>query len=163
MLTVLEEKLAEAHGLAMAATSVVLEVEDRVADPELLADVAAIVREAEATRARCLELERSYGDALATELLAHANLTHEHVADLTAAWFVAGTDPLSAWGFLVMAEAGELAAWSVVAELAARSGRTEVGELAAWALPLHEGHLATALSGAVRLAASFHPAAPRWG
>ena len=95
MLTVLQEKLAEAHGLAIAAAVVVDKVEERTLDLELRRRLWAMQEEAAEVRARCLEIERGLG--LADELLAHANLTREHAADLAAAWFKAGTSPLRAW------------------------------------------------------------------
>jgi hypothetical protein len=163
MLTVLQQKLAEAHGLALAASAVTRKVEERVDDPELVRLLHGLHRDADETRARCLLVERGFGAELATDLLHHANSTHHRGADLVGAWFKAGTDPLSAWGFLAMGEAGEVAAWSAVASLAARSEQTEVAELAAWALPVQERHLDAVLAGSLRLAAVFEPAAPRWG
>ena len=96
-------------------------------------------------------------------MLAHANSTSEKGADLLGAWFKAGTDPLRAWTFLAMGEAGEVAAWSAVGELAGRHPHEGVRELALWALPVQETHLRIALEGAVTLAAALEPAAARWG
>lgn len=163
MLTVLQQKLAEAHGLAVAATAVARKVEERVDDPELVQMLHGFQREAEETRARCLIVEGGFGEELATELLQHANSTHHRGADLVGAWFKAGTDPIAAWSFLAMGEAGEVAAWSAVASLAERGEEEAVLELAAWALPVQERHLELALTASVRLADLFQPAAPRWG
>jgi hypothetical protein len=162
-LTVLQQKLAEAHGLALAATAVARTVEERVEDPELGRLLHGLQRDAEETRARCLLVEQGFGEELATELLQHANSTHHRGADLVGAWFKAGTDPITAWTFLAMGEAGEVAAWSAVASLAERSGEGAAVELAAWALPVQERHLEAVLAAAVRLADAFEPSAPRWG
>ena len=158
MLTVLQEKLAEAHGLAIAAAVVVDKVEERTLDLELRRRLWAMQEEAAEVRARCLEIERGLG--LADELLAHANLTREHAADLAAAWFKAGTSPLRAWSFLAMGEAGEVATWAAVDAMA---DADRIAELAAWALPLQRRHLELALDGAAQLARQADPQAPRWG
>jgi len=163
MLSVLQEKLAEAHGLALAASTLTMKVADRVEDGGLRLQLHDLRRDAEETRARCLEAERKFGPELAEELLAHANKTNERAADLAGAWFKAGTGPLAAWSFLAMGEAGEVAVWSALDVLAARAADRAVAELTAWALPIQRRHLEVALEGAVRLADSADPAAPRWG
>ena len=119
--------------------------------------------DADDTRARCLALERSYGQELADELLAHANTAKEKAADLADAWFKAGTSPLAAWTFLAMGEAAEVAVWLAVQTLAAKAEEGAVLRLAAWALPVQRRHLDTALSGVARLAELRDPTGPRWG
>jgi len=161
MLTVLEQKLAEAHGLAMSASVVVGKVAERVEDGALLAELERMREDAEETRVRCLLVEKPR--PAFEELRAHANSTHETGADLIGAWFKAGTDPLRAWTFLAMGEAAEVAMWSAVAALAARGGDDDVAELAAWALPVQKRHLSAALDGAVVLSTAFDPAGARWG
>jgi hypothetical protein len=162
MLTVLQEKLAEAHGLAIAAGAVTGLVSERTEDGELRRVLEELLADAEETRARCLEVERALG-LIAREVLAHANTTNEKAADLAAAWFTAGTDPLAAWSFLAMAEAGEAATWSAVEALAVRSPLADATALAGWALPVQRRHLELALQGVDRLAELADPQAPRWG
>jgi hypothetical protein len=163
MLTVLQEKLAEAHGLAIAASVVTAKVAERVSEPGLLAGLSTLRDDADETRARCVLVERSLPDELYDELRAHATSTHEAAADLVGAWFKAGTDPLRAWSFLAMGEAAEVAAWHAVSSLAARAEADDVAKLAAWARPVQQSHLAFALDGATALAESFDPVGPRWG
>jgi hypothetical protein len=158
MLSVLQEKLAEAHGLAIAASVVVDKVEERTLDLELRRRLWAMQEDAAEVRARCLAVEEQLG--LQDELLAQANTTREHAADLAAAWFKAGTSPLRAWTFLAMGEAGEVATWAAVEALANSDG---VSELAAWALPLQRRHLELALDGAEQLARQADPDGPRFG
>lgn len=155
-LTVLEQKLADAHGLAIAATVVTRKLEDAVDDVTLRGELRAMRRDAEETRARCLRLENDGQRA-------HANTVAERALDLCGAWFKAGTDLLSAWSFLAMGEAAEVTTWAAVAELALQAGDAGVAELAAWALPVQQQHLATALGGAVRLAGLVDALAPRFG
>jgi hypothetical protein len=163
MLTVLQQKLAEAHGLALAASAVTAKVAERIEDRGLLDALEGMHAEAEETRARCLLVERSLPEELFDELRAHANTTHETASDLVGAWFKAGTDPLRAWGFLAMGEAAEVATWSAVGVLAVGADEERVMELAAWALPVQKRHLELALAGAVVLAQGFDPVGPRWG
>ena len=163
MLSILEEKLAEAHGLAMAATVVTAKVEERIALDSLRSDLEEMRRDAEEARARCVRVEESLGEELATELLAHAISTKERSADLLPAWFKAGTGPLRAWVFLVMGEAAEVATWTALSRLAASADANGIRELAEWGLPVQRRHLRTALEGADTLAAAADPDAPRWG
>jgi hypothetical protein len=162
-LTVLETKLADAHGLAIAAAEATRLVEARIGDAGLRGDVRTMRREAEATRARCLEVEATLGEQVAVELLMHANTVAERASDLAGAWFRAGTDPLSAWSFLAMGEAGEVTTWAAVAALAVRARAAAIAELAEWALEVQQRHLEVALTGAVRLAELEEPASPRFG
>jgi hypothetical protein len=159
---VLQEKLAEGHGLAMAAADVTEKVEARVLERELVVELARMREDANETRARCLALEQALGEEVATEMLAHANSTHAKASDLAGAWFKAGTDPLRAWSFLAMAEAGEVAVWSAVTTLAVAGGGGPA-ELAAWALPVQERHLDAALAGVQLLAQHANAVGPRWG
>lgn len=163
MLTVLQEKLGEGHGLAIAAAVTVDRVERRLLNRELRRDLDTMRLDANELRARCLEAEAWFGDEAATEILAHANTIAEKAADLAGAWLKAGTGPLAAWSFVAMGEAAEVAAWAALDVLAARDGSVPVAELAGWALPVQRRHLQLALDGAVVLAGELEPGAPRWG
>jgi hypothetical protein len=162
-LTVLQEKLAEGHALAIAATAVTQKVEALVDDDLLVTELGTMRREAEETRARCLAVEASFGPELEQAMLAHANTTKEKAADLARAWLKAGTGPLAAWSFLAMGEAAEVATWSAVATLARKAPTGPIAELAGWAVEVQTRHLEAALAGAIRLAALADPAAARWG
>jgi hypothetical protein len=162
MLTELQEKLAEAHGLAIAAAVVTEKVAAVTPDHELKLELHTLRADADETRARCRALERRFEPNLSDELLAHVNATKEKAADLANAWFKAGTGPLAAWSFLAMGEAAEVAVWSALEILAAKA-EDEVLELAVWALPIQRAHLDTAFSGAVRIAERRNPSGARWG
>jgi hypothetical protein len=161
MLTVLQEALAEAHGLAIAASATVDRVGRRMADRDLRRRLDELRLDAAEARARCLDAERSFGDEPAAEVLAHANTVSDRTADLAGAWFRAGTGLLAAWTFLAMGEAGEVAAWSSLRLLAEREGR--LVELAEWGLEVQRRHLELALDGVELIAAQLEPAAPRPG
>ena len=164
ILTELQEKLAEAHALAMAAAVVTEKVEAIVPDAELRHDLRRLRADAAETRSRCLAVEARWGDEAATAMLEHVNTTKEKAADLAGAWFKAGTGPIASWSFLAMGEAAEVALWSAVGTLAAKS-RDGVGveELSAWALAVQTDHLETALRGAIRLAKLVDADGPRFG
>jgi hypothetical protein len=163
MLSVLQEKLGEAHGLAMAAAVVTEHVQGRTDDSALSIELRRMREDAEEARARCLAAEREFEPERADEILAHANTTKEKAADMLGVWFKAGTGPLAAWSFLAMGEAAEVATWSALARLALRADPEGIGELALWGLPVQERHLQVALDGAARLAELADPHAERWG
>jgi len=164
MLTELQEKLAEAHGLAMAAGVVTEKIEALVPDPELRHDLRQLRTDGGETRARCLAEESRFGEGAAREMLEHAQTTKEKGADLAGAWFKAGTGALTAWAFLAMGEAAEVAVWSAIGTLARKSaGAGSVEELAAWAVDVQARHLEIALEGSIRLAQLLDADAPRWG
>jgi len=163
MLTVLQEKLAEAHALAIAAGTVVANVEQRVADPALRQELRALRDDADETRARCAAAEQAFGNEAGPELLRHLNTARARAFDLAGVWFKAGTGPLSAWTFLAMGEAAEVATWAVITELARREPDEEVALLAEWALPVQQRHLEVALRGAARLAEQATRPGPRLG
>ena len=140
MLTVLEQTLAEAHGLAIAAAETVDRVAERVGDPEPLRVLDELRLDAREVRARCIELE---GD----EQLAHANTVAARAADLANAWFKAGTGPREAWAFLAMSEAGEVATWTALCSLADE----RLSELAEWGLELQRRHLELVLQSSGRI------------
>ena len=135
MLTVLQEKLAEAHGLAIASSVVAAKVEEQTRDSRLVRDLGLMRLEAHETRERCLAAEQAFGEDHAAEMLAHANSTSLTGADLLGAWFKAGTDLLKAWVFVAMGEAGEVAAWTAV-RLLADGAEPAVRELSEWSLPV---------------------------
>jgi hypothetical protein len=162
VLTILQEKLAEAHGLAIAAEVVTEKVEGQTDGAHLIRDLGLMRLEVRETRERCLAAEQSFGAGPAAEMLAHANSTSLKGADLIGAWFKAGTDALAAWTFVAMGEAGEVAAWTAVRELSDTEA-PNVRALAEWALPVQERHLQIALAAVAGLATSADPAAPRSG
>ena len=147
MLDTLQETLAEAHGLAIAATTIVTRVEQIVPHGSLRYRLRAMRDDAEETRARCRQVERTYAAELADASRAHAISIDEKVADLVNAWFKADTGPLAAWAFLAMIAAGEVATWRAITQLAAQTGRDDepLRAFAAWAQPVHESHLELAL------------------
>jgi hypothetical protein len=162
-LTVLQAKLADAHGLAIAAADATRLVETRIEDAALRGILRTMRRDAEETRVRCLEAEAAFGEEVAREMLSHANTVAERASDLAGAWFKAGTDPPSAWSFVAMGEAAEVTTWVAVTALALQAQAAGVAELADWALPVQQRHLELALGGALGVAERERATADRFG
>lgn len=151
-LTPLQEKLAEVHGLALAAPSVLARVEARVDDEALRVALRALEVDARDVQGRCARVAAGWGEEAYWDVLAHAATVERKAGELAQAWFRAGTDAVQAYELLAMAETAELAA--TLALQALGEGHGEVAELAAWALAVQERHLRAALDGCVRCAAS---------
>ncbi len=161
MLTILQEKLAEAHGLGIVATEVASRIANLTGELAGGRELETMREESEETRARCLRAEEHLPPELADEMRAHTATAHEKGVDLIGAWFKAGTDRLRAWTFLAMVEAAEVAAWIVVEALAARTDDSEISDLARWALPVQRRHLATAFESLAALTSGLDPVDPR--
>jgi hypothetical protein len=161
----LQESLAEAHGLAIAASTVMTRVEQLTPGGSLRSRLREMRNDAEETRARCQQIERAYGAELADASRAHAISIDEKVADLVNAWFKADTGPLMAWTFLAMTVAGEVATWRAISELAAQTSPDgeSIRGFAAWAQPVHESHLELALEGSSLLGRMLAPHATHGG
>jgi hypothetical protein len=158
----LHETLAQAHGLAISATSAVDQVERCVLDGWARDQLEQVRSDLDATRARCLTVEQSIGDPSAAEILAHVQTTRQHGADLVDAWFKAGTSPIEAWAFLTAALAAEVATWRALDGLLRDAAPPDgIAELVGWALPLHEGRLQEILDASQRLGHVLDGAASR--
>ena len=162
MLTVLQQKLAEAHGLAIAAAAVTRTVEARIEDADLRRELRSMRDNAEETRARCLRVERQLPEELFDELRAHATSTQRR--------------PPISWGVV---QGRYRPAPRVELPRDGRGGRgrrvdggrrpgharrrRRRGRAAAWALPVQKRHLETALDAIAPLSTTFDPVGPRWG
>jgi hypothetical protein len=156
-LTPLQEKLAEVHGLALAAPAVLARVEARVDVEALRAELRALSVDARDVQRRCARVAAAWGEDAYWDVLAHAASVERKAGELANAWFRAGTDGVQAYELLAMVEAGEVAA--TLALQVHGEGDGEVAELAAWALAVQERHLQAALDGCVRAAAGAGSAA----
>ena len=164
MLTVLQQKLAEAHGLAIAAAAVTRTVEARIEDADLRRELRSMRDDAEETRQRCLRVERAAAGGASRRAARARDLERTRRPPISSG---RGSRPVrtrSARGASsTMGEAGEVAAWTAVAALAMRGDDGDVAELAAWALPVQKRHLETALDAIAPLSTTFDPVGPRWG
>jgi hypothetical protein len=156
-LTVLQEKLAVAWGLALAAATLTEKVDDRTPDRALRLELSRMRSDAVETQSRChAEAARLPVDVF-DELRATAQRTKNHAGELSVIWLKSGTDPVGAWTFLAMGEAGEVAAWLAVTQLAEEAANAPLLELARWSLEIQQAHLESALAGTTALAAAERP------
>jgi hypothetical protein len=158
-LTVLEEKLAEVIGLAMAAQGATEKVEKLTDDEELAAKLEQMREEARETEERGTE----YADDLEgkkTAVLDKARETKTEATEMMSTYLGEDADDLDGFEFLTMAEAGEVGHWSILGKLSERAGEQRLSELVQWALPIQERHFEDVKQGSLKLAAEEDPSSP---
>jgi hypothetical protein len=158
-LTMLEVKLAEVTGLAMAAQGAGEQVAGLVEDDELKETLDLMVGEAKETEERCTNLAEDL-NGKKTAVLDKARETKQEATEMMRTYLGSDADGLDGFEFLTMAEAGEVGHWSVLEVLGLKAGRPEIRQLVGWAKPIQERHLHFALEGSLRLAAQEDPNAP---
>ena len=158
-LTVLDDKLGEVMGLAMAAKGATQKIAKLVDDDELVAELDRMREEAAETETRCEELAATR-DGRKTAIRDKARETKGEATEMMSTYLGEDAEGLDGFEFLVMAEAGEVGHWEVLGTLGEKAGDPAVRELVAWALPIQERHLAAARQGALRLAAEEDPNGP---
>jgi hypothetical protein len=158
-LTVLESKLGEVMGLAMAAqgaTEKVAKLVEEEGDGELLQTLEQMRREAEETEQRCLERADQF-DGKKTAILEKAREVKQEATQMMRTYLGNDADALDGFEFLTMAEAGEAGHWSIVEVLAQRARDARTSTLAAWAKPIQERHFQGVKEGSLKLAGSEDP------
>jgi hypothetical protein len=158
-LTVLESKLGEVMGLAMAAqgaTEKVAKLVEEEGDGELLQTLEQMRREAEETEQRCLERADQF-DGKKTAILEKAREVKQEATQMMRTYLGNDADALDGFEFLTMAEAGEAGHWSIVEVLAQRARDARTSTLAAWAKPIQERHFQDVKEGSLKLAGSEDP------
>ena len=158
-LTVLEEKLGEVLGLAMAAQDATSKVEKLTEDESLAQTLQRQRDEAEQTEERCTTLAERL-DGKKTAVLDKARETKGEATEMMKTYLGEDSDALDGFEFLTMAEAAEVGHWSVLRKLNERASQEGLGELIAWALPIQERHFKEALDGSVELAGQEDPNKP---
>jgi len=158
-LTVLEEKLGEVLGLAMAAQDATSKVEKLTEDESLAQTLQRQRDEAEQTEQRCTTLAERL-DGKKTAVLDKARETKGEATEMMKTYLGEDSDALDGFEFLTMAEAAEVGHWSVLRKLNERASQEGLGELIAWALPIQERHFKEALDGSVELAGQEDPNEP---
>jgi len=155
-LTVLEEKLAEVLGLAMAAKAATEKVSRLTDEPQLGSMLQRMHEEADETQSRCTDVAGEI-DGKKTAILEKARETKSEGSEMMDTYLGDDADALDGFEFLTMAEAGEVGHWSVLRKLSERAGRDDVQQLVDWALPIQERHYQDVLAGAVELAGAEDP------
>jgi hypothetical protein len=158
-LTVLEEKLAEVLGLAMAAQDATDRIKGMTEDDELSQTLDRMREEAAQTEERCTGLAEEL-EGKKTALLEKARETKAEATDMMRTYLGEDADALDGFEFLTMAEAAEVGHWSVLQKLNERANKEALRELIDWALPIQEGHFKEALDGSLELAGQEGPDEP---
>jgi hypothetical protein len=155
-LTVLEEKLAEVIGLAMAAQGATEKVESLTEDEELTQQLERMREEARETEERGTAYAEDL-DGKKTAVLDKARETKAEATEMMSTYLGDDADDLDGFEFLTMAEAGEVGHWSVLGKLNEKAGDERLRELVDWALPIQERHFQDVKSGSLKLAAKEDP------
>jgi hypothetical protein len=156
-LTVLEEKLAEVIGLAMAAQGATEKIGGLTEDGELSEKLEQMNEEARETEKRGTELAEEL-DGKKTAVLDKANETKTEATEMMSTYLGDDADALDGFEFLTMAEAGEVGHWSVLRKLNEQAGDQRLQELIDWALPIQERHFEDVKAGSLKLAGQEDPA-----
>jgi hypothetical protein len=157
-LTVMESKIGEVAGLAMAAKSATSKVIQlaKGSDEQLVGLLTQMNEEAAETEERCASLAGSF-DGKKTAILEEAKATKDKGAKMLEIYLDADSDVLDGFEFLTMAEAGEVGHWEVLEQIANTAQATEVLELTKWAIPIQRRHFSVAKSTSAKLAADEDP------
>ena len=158
-LTVLEEKLGEVIGLAMAAQAATEKVERLTDDEELAGKLQQMRDEAQETEERGTQYAEDL-DGKKTAVLEKASETKAEATEMMSTYLGDDADDLNGFEFLTMAEAGEVGHWSVLAKLNEQAGDQRLRELVEWALPIQERHFEDVKAGSLKLAAQEDPSSP---
>ena len=160
-LTILEAKLGEVTGLAMAAqaaTKKVISLAQEDGETDLERTLTRMHDEAAETEQRCTELAGTF-EGKKTAILDEARETKAKGAEMMKTYLDEDSDALDGVEFLTMAEAGEVGHWSVLGAMAP-STSAEVVQLVEWALPIQQRHLEDVMSASVALAGDEDPNEP---
>jgi hypothetical protein len=158
-LTVLESKLGEVMGLAMAAqgaTEKIGKLVEEEGHADLVRTLERMREEAVETEERCLERAEEL-DGKKTAVLEKAREVKREATEMMQTYLGSDADALDGFEFLTMAEAGEAGHWSIVEVLAQRARDARTSTLAAWAKPIQERHFEEAKEGSLTLAESEDP------
>jgi hypothetical protein len=155
-LTVLEEKLAEVLGLAMAAKAATDKVSALTDEPDLSTTLERMRDEADETESRCTEVAGEI-DGKKTAILDKARETKAEATEMMKTYLGEDADALDGFEFLTMAEAGEVGHWEILKTLNERARNSGVQELVEWGIPIQQRHFEDARKGSLKLAAEEDP------
>jgi hypothetical protein len=158
-LTVMEEKLAEVLGLAMAAKAATDKVSGLTEHPAPQSTLERMNAEAGEAEQRCTDVAGEL-DGKKTAILEKARETKAEAVEMMQTYLGEDADALDGFEFLTMAEAGEVGHWSVLGKLNERAARDDVRQLVEWALPIQQRHFQAVLEGSLVLAAKEDPNQP---
>ena len=158
-LTVLESKLGEVTGLAMAAqgaTEKVAKLAREEGEEELVQVLERMRQEAAETEERCTEVAGEF-EGKKTAILEKAREVKQEATEMMRTYLGSDADTLDGFEFLTMAEAGEVGHWSIVDVLSQRARDARVSTLVQWAKPIQEKHFQQVQEGSLKLAEGEDP------
>ena len=155
-LTVLEDKLGEVIGLAMAAQGATDKVGGLTEDKELARQLEQMHEDARETEERGTRFADDL-DGKKTAVLDKARETKSEATEMMSTYLGSDADGLDGFEFLTMAEAAEVGHWSVLRKLNERAGDERLAELIDWALPIQQSHFEQAKAGSIKLAGQEDP------
>jgi len=158
-LTVLESKLGEVTGLAMAAqgaTEKVAKLAREEGEDELVQVLERMRQEAAETEERCTEVAGEF-EGKKTAILEKAREVKQEATEMMRTYLGSDADTLDGFEFLTMAEAGEVGHWSIVDVLSQRARDARVSTLVQWAKPIQEKHFQQVQEGSLKLAEGEDP------
>jgi hypothetical protein len=160
-LTVLESKLGEVLGLAMAAQAATQKVERFLDDDneDIRKALQQMREEARQTQERCEEVASSF-EGKKTAISEKGREVKQKVEKMMTTYLDGEKDPLDGFEFLEMAEAGELGHWEIVREVAADAGAPNIVELADWARQVQRKHVEQTKEATLQLAREEDPHEP---
>ena len=158
-LTMLEAKLAEVIGLAMAAQGATQKVEKLAKDEkqsELARRLATMRDEASEAEKRGTQVAGNF-EGKKTAILEEARSVKKKATDMMGDYLERNSDALDGFEFLTMAEAGEVGHWAVLGELNKKARNPEIRQLVSWQLPIQRRHFKEAQEGLLVLAREEDP------
>ena len=154
--TVLEEKLGEVLGLAMAAQGATDKVRKLTEDEELRGRLEQMGEDAAETEKRCTAFADTL-DGKKTAVLDKAGETKSEATEMMSTYLGDDADALDGFEFLTMAEAAEVGHWSVLRKLNEKARNEDLQKLIDWALPIQERHFSDVKDGSLKLAGQEDP------
>jgi phosphoribosyl-ATP pyrophosphohydrolase len=155
----LDEKLAEVLGLAQAAqraTDKVAKLLEDGGEPRTVLEQMG--EEAAETARRCeAALDDDAFDGRKTAITDKARETKQEATEMMDTYLGEDAEGLDGFEFLIMAEAGELGHWRILATLNERAGIGAVRELTDFAIPVQERHEQVTRETALAIAGSEDP------
>jgi len=155
-LTVLESKVGEVLGLAMAAQAVTEKVGKLVEDGALKRTLERMKKEAAETEKRCTTLAASF-DGKKTAILEKAREVKGEATEMMRTYLGNDADGLDGFEFLTMAEAGEVGHWQIVDTLNRKARNRDLQKIIDWVTPIQARHLKDTMAGSLKLAAQEDP------
>jgi hypothetical protein len=155
-LTVLESKLGEVTGLAMAAQGATEKISKLVEEGRPGAAEGA--RPDEPGGGGDGGRHRGGGEYEGKKTaFSRRREVKQEATEMMRTYLGDDADALDGFEFLTMAEAGEVGHWSIVDVLAHRARDARASTLAAWAKPIQERHFEQAKEGSLKLAQAEDP------